>query len=178
MKIGPPVHSRFYNIWDCVIPNVRGQRRGSAMWRLLSTGGRLLSRLVDTSSQAFGTIWRCLGKPRWPLGKQFMATVISVSRNSNHSSYAHTPDRQTVAGWGDGELTKSKDITLSGPGILGKQKLFFSSDHSKINKFRTRFKYHLKCFLLIITKSTSFAGIEKILFIFFRIQGSSFICYY
>ena len=56
-----------------------------------------------------------------------MATVISVSRNSNHSSYAHTPDRQTVAGWGDGELTKSKDITLSGPGILGKQKLFFSS---------------------------------------------------
>ena len=133
---------------------------------------------MDTSSQAFGTIWRCLGKPRWPLGKQFMATVISVSRNSNHSSYAHTPDRQTVAGWGDGELTKSKDITLSGPGILGKQKLFFSSDHSKINKFRTRFKYHLKCFLLIITKSTSFAGIEKILFIFFRIQGSSFICYY
>ena len=54
-----------------------------------------------------------------------MATVISVSRNSNHSSYAHTPDRQTVAGWGDGELTKSKDITLSGPGILGKQKKKF-----------------------------------------------------
>ena len=27
---------------------------------------------------------------RGPLWRHFMATVISVSRNSNHSSYAHT----------------------------------------------------------------------------------------
>ena len=52
--------------------------------------GCLLSRLLDTSSQVLGTIWRCLGKPRGPLWQHFMATVISVSRNSNHSSYVHT----------------------------------------------------------------------------------------
>ena len=68
------------------IPNVREQR----MWGLLSMDGCLLSRLLDTSSQVLGTIWRCLGKPRGPLWRHFMATVISVSRNSNHSSYAHT----------------------------------------------------------------------------------------
>ena len=68
------------------IPNVREQR----MWGLLSMDGCLLSRLLDTSSQVLGTIWRCLGKPRGPLWQHFMATVISVSRNSNHSSYAHT----------------------------------------------------------------------------------------
>ena len=53
-------------------------------------GGCPLSRLVDTGSQVLGTIWRCLGKPPGPLWQHFMATVISVSRNSNHSSYAHT----------------------------------------------------------------------------------------
>ena len=60
------------------------------MWGLLSMDGCLFSRLLDTSSQVLGTIWRCLGKPRGPLWQHFMATVISVSRNSNHSSYAHT----------------------------------------------------------------------------------------
>ena len=68
------------------IPNVREQR----MWGLLSMDGCLFSRLLDTSSQVLGTIWRCLGKPRGPLWQHFMATVISVSRNSNHSSYVHT----------------------------------------------------------------------------------------
>ena len=68
------------------IPNVREQR----MWGLLSMDGCLLSRLLDTSSQVLGTIWRCLGKPCGPLWQHFMATVISVSRNSNHSSYVHT----------------------------------------------------------------------------------------
>ena len=61
-------------------------------------GGCPLSRLVDTSSQVLGTIWRCLGKPLGPLWKHFMATVISVSRNSNHSSCAHTHTQQTVVG--------------------------------------------------------------------------------
>ena len=66
-------------------------------------GGCPLSRLVDTGSQVLGTIWRCLGKPLGPLWQHFMATVISVSRNSNHSSCTHTRTQQTVVGWRSNE---------------------------------------------------------------------------
>ena len=94
------------------IPNVREQR----MWGLLSMDGCLLSRLLDTSSQVLGTIWRCLGKLGGHCGNTlwrqlFLFPVIPI--------IALTHTLLIGKQWQDGETVSSLSLKTSHWVVLG-----------------------------------------------------------